>query len=101
MTYFALKGGVEDGYWKSYFTAPGTTVTRVDVTTAMFNEDEASEAKVYIGDKLCCTFPSDVKRSKVYSFTCNTAGDYVQIVTGRDDKKLAFANVEVHANDNF
>ena len=25
-------------------------------------------------------------------------GDFVKIVTGRDDKKLAFANVEVYAN---
>lgn len=35
--------------------------------------------------------------SKVYSIDCvpATAGDFVQIITGRTDKKLAFANVDV------
>ena len=72
-------------------------MTRVEVTSANDHEDEASEAKVYVGDKLCGTFPSVVEKSKVYSFLCEACfGDYVRIVTGRSDNKLAFANVEVY-----
>ena len=101
MSYFALKGGITDGCWQSYFNTPGTKVTQVNITTTNINETDASEAKVYIGNRLCCTFPSAVEKSKLYSFTCNSTGDYLKIVSGRNDGKLAFANVEVIANDNF
>jgi hypothetical protein len=36
-----------------------------------------------------------VHKSKVYEFTCDVAGNFVKIVSGTDDKKLAIGNVEV------
>ena len=51
---------------------------------------------VYVGDKKIGTFPDAVEKSKVYSFPCDTAGNFVKIVTGRDDKKLTFSNVKVY-----
>ena len=99
-TYFALKGGIEDGYWQSYFTIPGSKVTRVEVTSATDHEDEASEAMVYVGDNKIGTLPKDVKKSKRYCFTCDAVGDFVHIVTGRKDMKLTLAYVEVYGVSN-
>ena len=53
-----------------------------------------------MGDKLCGTFPENVEKSKVYSFNCDAVGDYIKIVTGRDDGYLSFVNVEVYAVSN-
>ena len=40
--------------------------------------------------------PENVEKSKVYMFYyCETEGDFVKIVTGRDDGMLTFANIEV------
>ena len=49
-TYFALEGNSADGYWQSYFTVPGIKVAQVAVTSSIDHEDEASEAKVYVGE---------------------------------------------------
>ena len=40
---------------------------------------------VYVGDKLCGTLPNDIEKSKLYTIECNTVGDYIKIVTGRND----------------
>ena len=100
-TYFAVKGGILGGYWQSNFTVPGTHVTRVEVTAAKYNEDEANNAKVYVGDKLVGILPSPVEKSKVYTYDCDAVGEYITIVSGRKDMKLAFANVDVYANDEY
>lgn len=48
---------------------------------------------------MCGTLPSNVEKSKVYKFDCDagTVGHFVKIVTGPNNKKFAFANVEVYA----
>ena len=55
---------------------------------------------VYVGDKKIGILPKDVEKSKVYTYDCDAVGDFVKIVTGREDKKLAFANVEVYGTFN-
>ena len=77
----------------------GTKVNRVEITSRGELEFEASNAKVYIGGKLCGTLPEEVEKSKVYTFKCDTVGDYVKIVTGRNDtdQRLTFSNVAVYA----
>ena len=59
-TYFALKGGIADGYWQSSFTVPGSRVTRVEVTSASDFENEASGATIYVGDKVIGTLPKSI-----------------------------------------
>ena len=63
--------------------------------------NEAREAKIYVGDKLCIIteFPESIEISKVHKFRCDAPGDFVKIVAGESGKKLAFANVEVYANN--
>ena len=109
-TYFALKGGVGDGYWQARFE-PTTTVLgaargarRVKVTSAPVSEQELNNATIYVGDAgewvLVGTLPDNVKKSEVYTFEFDqVAGNSTRIRTGRDDKKLAFAHVEVHSNN--
>ena len=46
---------------------------------------EASNAKVYIGDHLCGTLPAINESSKKYTLNCNVAGDYMKVVTGRNN----------------
>ena len=50
---------------------------------------------------MCGTFPTEVEASKVYTFNCSVTGNYVKIVTGRNDsdKLIAFAEVEVYAKN--
>ena len=60
-------------------------------------EEEANNAKIYVGEKLCGTLPAKVEKSKLYTFDCETVGNFVKIFTGRDDGKLTFANLEVYA----
>ena len=36
----------------------------------------------------------NIEQSKIYSFPCDLVADFVKIVTGRTDMKLAFAKVE-------
>lgn len=52
-------------------------------------------------EKLCGTMPSKVENAKEYTFDCEAIGDYVKIVTGRNeiDQKLTFANVEVYGTN--
>ena len=59
--------------------------------------DEANNAKIYVGDKLCGTMPNDVYKSTLYTFDCQAVGDYIKIVTGRNDsdQKLSFSYVKV------
>ena len=44
--------------------------------------------------------PSEVEESKLYIFNCKLTGDYIKIVTGRNDidQKLCFSDVSVYAN---
>ena len=71
---------------------------KVEITSKDRDSDSANDAKVYIGNHLCGTFPSIVKRSKKYTFNCNVAGSYVKVVTGRNnsDKRLSFAIIDVY-----
>ena len=43
--------------------------------------------------------PANVERSKLYTFKCQIYGNYVKIVTGRDDGYLTFSDVMVFANN--
>jgi hypothetical protein len=36
-------------------------------------------------DKLCGTMPSKTENGKEYTFDCEAVGDYVKIVTGRNE----------------
>ena len=42
------------------------------------------------------TLPPNVEKSKVYTFDYEAVGDFVKIVTGRDDGYLSFANLQVY-----
>ena len=77
-------------------------MTRVEITSRTGWEYEASNAKVYVGNKLCGTFPGNVESSKVYIFNCDAVGDFVKVMTGRNDtdQKLTFAMVEVYSAAN-
>lgn len=100
-TYFALQGGEKDAFWMAKFAVPRTQVTRIKITSRNGWEYEANNAKIFIGEKLCGTMPAKVERSKVYTFDCEAVGDFVKIMTGRNDKdqKLTFANLEVYGTD--
>ena len=100
-TYFALRGCTQDGYWKSNFNVPGgINVTRVEVMSANIDEDEASEAIVFVGDHEIGILPKEIEKSKLYPFKCYTENeDFVKIVTGRNDNKLTFANVYVYSQN--
>ena len=50
-TFFALKGGDKDGYWKAEFVSKGSHVAQIEVTTLSGNHHEANKAKVYVGEK--------------------------------------------------
>ena len=54
----------------------------------------ANNAKIYVGDHfgdhLCGTFQNKVDYSSAYTFNCDTTGDFIKIVTERDDGKLCF-----------
>ena len=73
-------------------------MTKVGITSRPTNSDEANNAKVYIGNKLCGTMPSTVESSKRYVFECDFIGDYVKVVTGRNDidQKLGFSLIELY-----
>lgn len=43
--------------------------------------------------------PVNIEKSKIYSFPCNITADYVKIVTGNRERKLAFTKVEVFQNN--
>ena len=49
---------------------------------------------VYLGNQKIGTLPVNIEKSTVYSFPCDAVENLVKIVTGRTDKKLAFAKVE-------
>ena len=61
-------------------------------------EYESSNAQIYVGNKLCGKIPAEVRKSKVYTFNCQEVGDYIKIVTGRNnsDQKLSFSYVYVY-----
>ena len=59
-TYFALKGGINDGFWHSDFIYPGTLVIKVEITTASGYEDEGNSAKVFVGEHLVGFLPGKV-----------------------------------------
>ena len=62
---------------------------------------EASNAKIYIGDNLCATLPSNVQKSKKYTFRCDVKGNFIKIVTGDlEDGFLSIGHVEVHGTSN-
>ena len=68
-------------------------VTQVSVAAYPY----ANNAKVYIGEKLCCTLPENVEDKKVYNFNFDdTFGDYIKIVSARDDGVLWLYNVIVY-----
>ena len=82
---------------------PATKVTRVEITSQKArNAIDASNAKVYVGDKLVGTLPDNVLKSKIYVFHCDIVADLVKIVTGRNDidQKLTFVNVELYGTNN-
>ena len=45
---------------------------------------------------MCGILPAKVEKSKDYTIDCEAVGDFVKIVTGRNDGKLSFANLEVN-----
>ena len=74
-------------------------MTKVEITSRSDEYcDDASNAKVYIGDHLCGTLPAIVEESKKYTINCNVAGNYVKVVTGRNniDQMLGFSIIEVY-----
>ena len=94
----------KDGFWKAEFDEGGASqpesitvhiISRKDVAW-----EEAQNAKIYNGDDLCGTMPSEVEESKLYIFNCKLTGEYIKIVTGRNDidQKLSFSDVSVYAN---
>ena len=72
-------------------------MTQIKVTSANENEQEANDAKVYVGEEWVATMPDNVVKGKVYTFDCNAVGDFIKIETGRNDsdKMLTFNSVEV------
>jgi hypothetical protein len=62
--------------------APDGTVNK----TLYFGQDLFySLVQFYQEDKLCGTMPSKVENAKEYTFDCEAVGDYVKIVTGRNE----------------
>lgn len=96
-----------NGYWHSDFAEKGSQVKSVQIYASRFGS-EANGAKIYIGwdsnlriNKLCGTMPDNVVDGSFHEFECQTAGDYVRVVTGRTDGRLAFSEIIVVKGSDF
>ena len=83
-TFFALDTGKADGYFQADFAFKGTRVVQIRILTRPL-VNRSQNAKIYIGDTLCGTLPKEVEKSKRYIYDCDATGDYVRVVTGRED----------------
>ena len=85
LTLFALQGGKKDGYWKSAFADMaakaaneaeaakaliGKQVSSIQILSRHKDNEEANNARIYVGDKLCGRMPSNVEKYKLYTFKC-------------------------------
>ena len=73
-------------------------ITKIKIIGSSIKAYEASDAKIYVGDMKTpiATMPSEVSKDKVYTFCCETQGNMIKIVTGRDDGMLRFNGVEIY-----
>ena len=58
-------------------------------------QNEAANAKIYVGNNLIGTLPSTLIASKDYVFECDAYGESVKVVSGTADYKLAFSTIDV------
>ena len=61
--FFSLKGGTPDGWWMAEFTIKSIRVKEVKILSTKDFPNEASNAKVFVGDNLCGTLPADLEVS--------------------------------------
>ena len=101
-TYFANAEGTKGAWWKAHFPTSGVKVKKVQVTMPKDSAHAAfaSNAKVYIGSKLCGKIVATPEIGKVYTLMCDLVGDYVNVVTGMTgaSQRLAMAKIEVFSN---
>ena len=105
-TCFALQGDTADGYWRSNLPKK-SVVWKIEIRPALGYEDELRGAKIFIGEgeKPFEKFPDNLdkfpqikmkyynKAKNVYAFEGRITGDFIKIISGRADGKLAFSYI--------
>ena len=70
-------------------------MTRIKIRTRESLQEEAANAKIYVGKNLIGSLPSSLVASKDYVFDCDAYGESVKVVSGTTDYKLAFSMIDV------